>query len=99
MIAASLESACACPTDAMATISDSLVAAATPTSRRLAIAAGGTLARLMDLRVRAIAEHVLVGLHRRIREVLPAILRDDPARPKVDDADDADEQHHDGPCS
>src|SRR5262245_58083855 len=76
-----------------------LVRAPTTASGRLAVAARGSLARRVDLRVSAIAERVLVGLHRRIGEVLPAVLRDDatarrererddqPDRPKLHPAD------------
>src|SRR5258708_28617584 len=80
MIAASLTSPTSAVTERASAISRSaLVRATTSASGRFAIAAGGPLARRMDLRVCAIAQHVLVGLHRGIGERLTAILRYHPA--------------------
>src|SRR5690348_15160994 len=69
------------------------VRAATPASRRLAIAAGGGLARRVDLRVRAVVQHLAIRLHRRIGEMLAAVARHDRAGRQEHAQRDRPEQH------
>src|SRR5262245_10640966 len=79
MISESSDSARAPPANRVTKIAATgLIRTATPTSGGLAVAAGRALARQMDLGVCLVAQHVVAGLHRRVREVLAAILRNDP---------------------
>src|SRR5262249_5549951 len=64
-----------------------LIRATTTASRRLAVAARRGLSRAVDLCVRAIAEHVIGRLHRRVGEVLAAIARNDRAAGERDQRD------------
>lgn len=68
------------------------IATATAPPGRLAVATRGALARGVHLRVRAVAQHVLARLHRRIGEVLAAVARHDGARGETDEQRDDDQE-------